>query len=259
MNATQHLQRLALAGTLTLTGLFGGATLASAQDDPQWEPDYYESMLTGYEIEVSGGDYAIEDVIHQEYSDGENEQVYIESDYATSQISFFDDSDSPKDTIELWLSDLGDGMDSLDVVDQGVDGDVTWYYAEGVYEELDFVYYVQVQEDVEGNVDMLESVLTLDGNLVDAVDASQQDITIDGDPFMDDVDLDDLEEFLDGGSFRGSDDAATPESDTSRDQDTTQDQDSKQDSEQDSDTTRERERLPETNDDSSDGEEDSGN
>lgn len=230
MNATQHIQRLALAGALTLIGLIGGGALASAQDEPQWEPDSYESMLTGYEIEVSGPDFAIEDVVHQEYSDGENEQVYIESDYATSQISFFDDSDTPQDTIELWLSDLRDGMDSLDVVDQGVDGDVTWYYAEGVYEDLDFVYYVQVQEDVDGNIDLLESVLTLDGNLVDAVDASQQDITVDGDPFMDDVDLDDLEAFLDGEPFRGSDGSSTPDSDTSGDRDATQQKDSGQES-----------------------------
>lgn len=243
MSTMRHIQRLALAGTLTLTGLFAGDTLASAQDEPQWEPDYYESLLTGYAIEVSGKDFTIADVVHQEYRGGENEQVYIESDDATSQVSFFDDTDTPKDTIELWLSDLGDGMDSLEVVDQGVDGDVTWYYAEGTYQDLDLVYYVQIQEDIEGNVDMLESVLTPDGHLLNAVEASQQDITIDGKPFMDDVDLDDFEAFLDGGPFRGNDDQSTPQSDTTRDRN----------------TTRDRERLPANNDDSSDKKEDTGN
>lgn len=257
MRTLRTIQRFALAGTLPLAGLLGSGSLAAAQNEPQWEPDYYESMLTGYPIEISGRSFTIEDVVHQEYRGGENEQIYIESDYATSQVSFFDDTDMPQDTIELWLSDLGDSMDSLEVVDHGVDGDVTWYYAEGTYQDLDLVYYVQVQQDVEGNVDMLESVLTPDGNLLDAVEASQSDISINGDPFMDDVDLDELEAFLDGGTFRGGDDASTPASDTTRDRNTTRDQDTGQDST--TTTTRDRERLPANNDDSSDEEENSGN
>ena len=171
-------------------------------------------------------------------------------------MSFFDDSDAPQDTIELWLSDLGEGMDSLDVVESGEDGDVVWYYAEGVYDDLDFVYYIQVTEDADGNVDVLESVLTLEGGLVDAIEAAQQDISIDGESFMDDVDLDELEDFLSGGTFRDSgdnadDDSSRPGSDDS-DQDRNRDRDQDEDEDEDSSTTRDRERLPAGDDEEDD-------
>lgn len=268
MKISTGLQRLALAGSLALSGVVGGATLASAQAEPEWEADYYESMLTGYEIEISGSDFEITDVIYQEYDDGENEQVYIESDYSSTQVSFFDDSDSPEDTIELWIDDIGSEMDSFEVVESGVDDDVTWYYAEGEYDDLFFVYFVQVQEDVDGNVDMLESVLTLEGNLAVEIEIAQEDIAIDGDGFMDDVDLDELEDFLSGGTFRGGGDEADDDADdrdasdddtddrNTSDDDTddrdasdedTSDQDSSGDDdsdEDDSSSSRDRERLP---------------
>ena len=256
MKTESRIQRIAFAGTIALSGLLGATTMALAQDDPEFEPDSYQSSLTGYEIEISGNDFVIDDVIYQEYDDGENEQVYIESDVSSTQVSFFDDSDAPEDTIELWLSNLGDGMDSLDVVDDGQDGDVTWYYAEGVYDDLDFVYYIQVTEDVDGNVDVLESVLTLEGGLVDAIDAAQQDISIDGEAFMDDVDLDDLEEFLDGGTFRdgGEED---DDSTSSGDDDSDTDRDRDREDDEDDSTGGGRERLP-AGDDDSDGADDTG-
>lgn len=245
MTNVSAFKRVALAGTIAISGLLGATTLAGAQDSPDFEPDYYESALTGYEIEISGSDFVIDDVIHQEYGDGENEQVYIESEYSSTQVSFFDDTDAPEDTIELWLSDLGEGMETLDVIDSGEDENVTWYYAEGVYDDLDFVYYIQVTEDVQGNVDVLESVLTLEGGLVDAIDAAQQDISIDGDAFMEDVDLDDLEQFLDGGTFRGDDSS-----------DDADDQSTPTDGDEDSSTSRDRERLPAGDDDTDDSSDD---
>jgi hypothetical protein len=243
MYTVSTLQRLALAGALAISSALGATSLAGAQVEPDFEPDYYQSVLTGYEIEIDGNDFVIDDVVYQEYADGENEQVYIESDVASLQVSFFDDSDSPGDTIELWIRDLGEGMDRLEIVASGTDDDVTWYFAEGVFDDTDYVYFVQVSEDIEGNVDMLESVLTLDGVLIDAIDMAQQDITIDDDEFMDDVDLDDLEEFLGGGPFRDQ----ASELDRDRDQDDDQDTDDRGPS-----TTRDRERLPVDDDDDDD-------
>jgi hypothetical protein len=247
MNIVSTLQRLALAGALAISSGLGATSLAGAQAEPDFEPDYYQSVLTGYEIEIDGNDFVIDDVVYQEYADGENEQVYIESDVASLQVSFFDDSDSPEDTIELWIRDLGEGMDRLEIVASGTDGDVTWYFAEGVFDDTDFVYFVQVTEDVEGNVDMLESVLTLEGVLIDVIDMAQQDITIDDDDFMDDVDLDDLEDFLAGGPFRDQ----ASELDRDRDRDDDQDTDDR-----DPSTTRDRERLPVVDDDDRDDDDD---
>lgn len=248
MKTVSRLQRVALAGTIAISGLLGASTFVAAQDGPEFEPDYYESQLTGYEIEIEGDDFVIDDVVYQEYDDGENEQIYIESEYSSTQVSFFDDSDAPEDTIELWISDLSEGMDSLEIVESGEDDDVVWYYAEGEFDEAVFVYYIQVTEDVEGNVDMLESVLTLEGELVDSIDAAQQDIAVDGEEFMDDVDLDDLEEFLDGGTFRGSGDDDDDDSTRPGDDDTDRDRDE----DEDDSTSRDRERLPADEDDEDD-------
>lgn len=272
MNTASRFKRVALAGTIAITGLLGATALAVAQDEPEFEPEYYESMLTGYEIEIGGSDFAIDDVIYQEYDDGENEQVYIESEFSSAQVSFFDDSDSPEDTIELWISDLGEGMDSLEVVDNGEDGDVVWYYAEGTYEDLDFVYYIQVTEDVDGNVDMLESVLTVEGELVNEIDAAQQDISVDGEAFMDDVDLDELEEYLDnGGTFRGSGDDSGTDDDSGSDDDSGtgddsgtsggDDEDESADDEDDNSSGGGRNRLPAGDDDDNadDSNDDTGN
>jgi hypothetical protein len=242
MNPVAAFRRAALVGTIVITGVAGGLTAASAQVPLDFEDDYFKSELTDFEIEISGKDFVIDDVVQQNYSDGENEQVYIESDFASAQVSFFDDSDEPEDTIELWISDLGSGMDSLEVVDNGEDGDVIWYYAEGEYEDTDFVYYVQITEDVIDNVDKLESVLTVDGFLVDAVDGAQQDITVDGEAFMDNVDLDDLESL--SGSSSSADE--TPEAD---------DDDQGADGQNDSDRNRDRD----NEDDDPDATQESGN
>jgi hypothetical protein len=182
-----------------MAGVVGGLTSTAAQVPMDFERDYFKSELTKYEVEISGTDFDIFDVFQQNYPDGENEQVRIESDDATVQISFFDDPDSPEDTIELWVSGLSDSMDSLEVVESGEDDDRVWYYAEGEYEDTAFVYYIQITEDVVDNVDILESVLT-EGSLIDTVGAAQQDITINGEGFMDNVDLDELEQLTGGDS-----------------------------------------------------------
>jgi hypothetical protein len=205
-------RHVALAATLAITGIVGGLMPSAGQVALDFEPDYFKSDLTSLEVEVEGENFVIDEVFQQNYPNGENEQVYIHSDYANLQITFLDDEDAPEDTIDLWISNLSDDMDSLEVVENGEEDDVVWYYAEGEYQDDTFVYYIQVTEDVQDNVDMLESVLTLDGSLIDAMDAGQQEITVDGEGFMDNVDLDELRELTgdepsrDGAVDDGEDD-----------------------------------------------------
>lgn len=212
--STSRIQRLAIAGALALSGMVCGSDAITAQGSPKpdFEPDFYEMMLTGYEVEVSG-DFVIEDVLQQNYVDGENEQLSITSGFAVVEVSVFDDADSPDETIGMWLAFISEGMETFDVVDNGVDGDVSWSYAIGGDGTDTFAIYVQMEKDVQGNIDVFESILALDGELVESLEAAQDEITIDGDAFMDEVDPDDLQDLVDGRPFRDGEDDINKETD----------------------------------------------
>jgi hypothetical protein len=206
--------RVWLTSAVISGALFGATGVAAQDDDPDFEPTSYQTIMTEEQIEISGDIFHISDVLRQNYPDGENEQVFFDGTLenelpAFLEVTWLDDSDTPDETIELWVSGLAEAedIDDLEIVDAGLDGDVYWYYVTGSISNQAIVFYIQVTEDVEGNIDMLESVLTIDGSLVDAVEAAQDDIVIGDGAFLDDVDLDDLEGLMQGEPFRdGSDD-----------------------------------------------------
>ena len=234
MGAVSRVQRGIVAGAMILTSAIGGVSGVAAQGSPQpdFEPDYFESMLTGFEIEITDDTHTIDDVYQQNYIDGENELIYVSSDTSLIEISLFDDEDAPADTIDMWIELLAAEMDDLEVIDSGEDGDVSWSYAIGTLDGDEYAYYLQTEAGVFDDIYLLESVLTPAENLVDAVEDAQGAITIDGDPFMDDVDLDELQELVDGGSYR---DGGTPESDDADDADEDSTDDRSRDRDQDPD------------------------
>lgn len=204
MKASIRLPRVVVAVAMIIAGVAASASGVAAQGSPKpdFEPDYFESMLTGFEIRISNDSFVIDDVYQQNYVDGENELIYISSETSLMEVSLFDDEDSPSDTIDMWVDLLASEMDDFNVVDQGDDGDVAWVYAVGTLDSDEFEYFVQTEAGVHDDIYLLESVLTFEGNLVDAVDEAQQAISIDGDPFMDDVDLDELEGLVNSQPFR---------------------------------------------------------
>jgi hypothetical protein len=213
MTIGSRLGRILLATTVLSSAIFGATGVAAQDDDPDFEPTSYQTFMTGEQIDISGDIFEISDVLRQNYPDGENEQVFLDGTLggeipAYLEATWLDDSDTPDETIELWVDGLAEAedIDNLEIVDAGLDGDVYWYFVTGSIAGLPIVFYIQVTEDVEGNIDMLESVLTLDGSLVDAVQAAQEDIEIGDGSFMDDVDLDDLEGLLQGEPFRSDSD-----------------------------------------------------
>jgi hypothetical protein len=201
--------RLLFMATAVLSPVCSTDGVAAQGEDLEFEPTSYVTYMTEQHIDISGHVYEISDVLRQNYPDGENEQVFLDGTLeddipAYLEVTWLDDSDTPDETMELWVKGLAESedIDDLEIVDAGLDGEVYWYFVTGSIAEQPIVFYIQVTEDVEGNIDMLESVLTIEGSLVDAVGAAQADIAIGDDAFLDDVDLDDLEGLIEGEPFR---------------------------------------------------------
>lgn len=224
--------RLALAGTLALTGAIGTAGIAGAQDVPEgeamdFEPTAFTSELTGFDIELTGDNWEITDVVSQQWSDasgepGDAEVVSIESEGALGEINFFDDTDTPEQSLDTWQSSLegGDSIENVTVIEEGEDDGVFYRLLTFEVDGNVFVYYMQVTEDIEGNVDMMENIGAPEIVFQDEFDTAQEEVTIDGNAFADGVDSDDLLDMVDAGG------TGTPVNDDSDDADDDADDDS---------------------------------
>lgn len=191
--------------------MIGTAPVSAGQTQP-FEPGLYTSVLTGFEIEVQGPTYEIVDAELQHYTPGEGEVVQIGSDVVASnvEVSFYDDADTPAETINVYFDAMSNAAEVFEVVDSGVSGDYHYGLARIEYDGVDIVYYVQVYEDVSGPVDLFEGFLTIPGSLESDLSAAQSEVTIDGIMFMENVDPAQLSAALDGAASLGEAEAATP-------------------------------------------------
>lgn len=196
---------------IALALMIVSAPIVAAQTQ-DFEPDFYESALTGYEIEVSGPYYEITEAELQEYLTGEGEVIHIGSDSVTAnlEISFFDDADTPLETIDIYLQSMENVADSLEVLDRGTIDDRLYAIALVEYEGIEILYFVLVEEDIQGNVDLLQSMLTTSASVEVDLEDAQAEVTIDGVPFMDGIDPAQVAEVaLESGTL-GEPDDATP-------------------------------------------------
>jgi hypothetical protein len=164
-----------------------GITQAVAQEQV-FTPEAYTSSLSGYEIAVRGPEFEITSAVLEHYSNGEGEIVEIEGELATLEVSFFDDADTPDESIDAYLAGLENADVDHSVVDRGVTGDTSFAIVSINYEGLEVLYYVQVTGDVTGNVDLFESILSTATTFEIDLQAAQDEVTIDGAAFMVDVD-----------------------------------------------------------------------
>lgn len=199
---------------MLFTGLAGGASV-SAQDQ-KFEPNAYTSELSGYDIKVSGNDFEISNAKLQHFHNGEGEVVELEGDAVYLEISFFDDRDTPEDSIEAYLRNIEDGTTEFNIIDSGNIGNTYYSLVSIVYNDTDLVYYVQVTEDVVGNVDLFESILVLTDWVEHDLTLAQESVTIDGNPFMQNVDPAAIANSVETGEPIHADVAeSTPEADES--------------------------------------------
>lgn len=212
MERLNRVLRLLLLAMVTVVGPLGAtAGIASAQGAATAE-DTYVSELSDIEIEVSG-DVQIADSYTEQYEHGEGEIVELESPGAIMQVAFFDDTDDPETTIELYNAGFENAAESFAVVDQGLAGDVAWSLASATLSGEDVYYYIRVAPDVVGNVDVMESIAGPADGFLDEFDLVQRDVLIDGNELFAGVDSADLEALIAAGgsgtSVPDEDDAGT--------------------------------------------------
>lgn len=157
----------------------------------------YETELLGWIIEVSGPNYVLENVALEEYPHGRGERVYITSleSAGFAEVSFFDDEDTPEQTIELMLRDFESASQSLEVLDSGYANAMHYAFARFTLEQgLSGYFYVEVAEDISGNTDLVQSIYTLDADFLEQVAIARSEISLDGLQFFADpvIDLETL-------------------------------------------------------------------
>ncbi len=199
--------RILIVGLLLALPLLSVAGVGAQEQN--FTPQAYTSQLSDFDIVVSGPVYAITGATLEHYSSGEGEIVTIESDVVSIEVSFFDDADTPEQTIDAYLAGIENADLDYTLIDRGIEAGVTYALTSIHYEGIDVFYYMQVTQDVAGNVDLFETILTTATTFEDDLAAAQNEITIDVAPFMETVVAADLVEAA--ASSPGS---STPESDS---------------------------------------------
>lgn len=203
--------RVLLLFAMFLAGLASGVPSLAAQSSDV-EPDYYLSELSELEIEITGDEFEIYEAELQTYEHGEGEIVQIESGTSSVQVAFFDDTDTNLETLDIYNESFSADVEDFEILDEGEDGDVVYSFATASYEDIQFLYYLSVTEDVVGNVDILQRVFAPDMTFFEDVAAAQESIEIDGEAFLADVDVEELED-LAGGAVQSGDDQETSDED----------------------------------------------
>lgn len=147
----------------------------------------YETELLGWNIDVTGPNYTLENVALEEYPHGQGERVYITSleSLGFVEISFFDDEDTPEQTVDLMLRDFDAASRSLEVLDSGFANDIHYALARFELEQgMAGYFYIEVAEDVVGNTDVSQSLYTLDSDFLEQLDLARSEISLEGLPFL---------------------------------------------------------------------------
>lgn len=182
---------LALLGMSGFAG-FGGVALGA--QSPDLDPAFYESELSGLEIEIDGDDFEIYEAEVRNYGNGQGEIVEIASNTAYIQVAFFDDTDTNQETLDIYNEAFSGDVDDFEVLDEGEDGDRVFTWALATYNGVEFYYYLSVTQDVEANVDLLQRIFATDATFFDDLANAQDAISIDRDGFLEAVDVADLED-----------------------------------------------------------------
>lgn len=173
------LARLLLAVTLFL----GSGSMIAAQDV---QPTTIRPELIDSIIEIRGENYVLDRADLEEYPHGRGERIYISSleSKGFAEISFFDDEDSPEQTIAVMLSEFDSASVSFDVMEQGVVGSVYYALAHFRLPGYEGYFYIEVAQDVDGNVDIQQNFYSLNADFSEQLALVRDDVTIDGVAFL---------------------------------------------------------------------------
>lgn len=173
---------------LVLSLLIGSLPMVSAyayQDDS--ESDSYRTELLDWNISTTGPNYVLSDVALEEYPHGRGERIYITSvdSLGFVEVAFFDDEDTPEQTIDIMLRDFEAASTSFAVLDSGLANDIHYALArfdlgQGTYG----YFYIEVAEDIDGNVDLAQSIYTLNTDFLEQLEIAREEISLGGLAFL---------------------------------------------------------------------------
>lgn len=185
--------RLTLVALLAVLHPIHYSPVVSAQQGTEDDP--YRTELLDWSIAVTGPNYTLVDVALEQYPHGRGERVYIASVESLGfvEIALFDDNDSPEDTIDLMLRDFASASQSLNVLETGIVGQMHFALARfQLHQGPSGYFYIEVAEDIDGNVDLAQSIYTLDAEFLIQLDIARSEISLNGLPFLNEpvIDLD---------------------------------------------------------------------
>lgn len=177
--------KLALILVVLLIGVAPGVSIIAAQTGTPDDP--YRSEVLGWDIVVTGPEYVLETVALEEYPHGRGERVYITQvdSLAFVEVSFFDDDDTPEETIEIMLRDFRSASESLDVIDSGIVDGIHYAFARfDLGQSLYGYFYIEVAQDIDGNVDLAQSIYSVNSDFLEQIEIAREEISFNDFPYL---------------------------------------------------------------------------
>jgi hypothetical protein len=155
--------------------------------------DAYVSELTGWSIEVTGPNYAIQSAALEEYPHGRGERIAVHAVGlpAYAEIAYFDDADAPEETIAITLREFEATSQNVRILESGKSGDT--HYSLAAFQlnaSVSGYFYMEVVPDVSGNVDAAQSLFTFNLDFPEQLLLAGSEISVNGDPFLGEAAID---------------------------------------------------------------------
>ncbi len=208
MNRFRTTGRLILTAMLLMLAM--GTSTASAQrpgtsTSPSTKDQSYESELTGLEITWSD-DW---EMISTDVT-GNDEIVELQSDFGSLYTGFSmeDDAATARDIVVQGFLDSLDGVETLD---EGDSRGLAWSLFQGEISSGDVAtVYVEIEEDVEGDYDLVSVAVALTGDFLDQYELVNETVEVDGISLFSEFDVDEMGDLLDSGATATAETEATP-------------------------------------------------
>lgn len=174
-----------------LVVIMGGNPVAYAQSGSR--PQSYTSELTGWQVDVAGPNFALSDAVQEQYPHGRGERITINgvNSHSYAEVAFFDDTDTPEDTIAVTLREFQTTSQSFAVLDSGINSGVSYTLATfRLSENVTGYFYMEVKPDVIGNIDFSQSLFALNLDFPEQLSLASRQITVNGKSFLGDPVID---------------------------------------------------------------------
>ena len=172
-----------MAALLLMLVPIGPALAAQAPD----AETTYDAELLNWEIKVTGPTFALQDTALEEYPHGRGERIYVSGvdSLAFAEIAFFDDADTPDQTIDVMLSEFENTSQSFTTLDRGESDGVSYAFVKfQISDEFSGYFYIEVAPDVSGNTDFAQSLYTINEDFLTSLSLAQAEIIIQGNAFL---------------------------------------------------------------------------